>query len=145
MSQLSPAEAETLARIHARSFTNPRPWTAAEFQLMASSPNHLLLGDPDVSLAVVQLVLDEAELLTIAVDPDKRRHGIGGKLMRRVLEAAAARGATRMFLDVAADNLAAIALYRSHGFAEIGRRKNYYRHGDHSVDALLMERALGAL
>lgn len=145
MPQFTAAEAEALALIHARSFTHPRPWSADELSLMAQSPNHQLISEAGIGFAVIQVVLDESELLTIAVDPDQRRHGAGRRLLHAALSAAAERGATRMFLDVAADNDAAIGLYQSAGFLTLGRRKNYYKHDGYAVDALLMERALSTV
>lgn len=142
MTALSLAQAQELAAIHSRSFTHPRPWTADELQLMAGSANHQLIYTPAVGFAVIQVVVDEAELLTIAVDPSQRRQGAGARLLDQAIAQSAERGAARMFLDVAADNVAAIALYQRAGFEMIGKRKNYYKHDGYAVDALLMERAI---
>ena len=71
-------------------------------------------------------VLDEEELLLIAVDPVCRGRGIGTALLQRYIEAAEARGKTRLFLEMRDGNPAA-SLYRRAGFEPIGRRRNYYR------------------
>lgn len=70
--------------------------------------------------------LDEEELLLLAVDPRHRRRGIGGGLLRRFIEAAEARGRTRLFLEMR-DGNPAESLYLSAGFVPVGRRPNYYR------------------
>jgi ribosomal-protein-alanine N-acetyltransferase len=64
--------------------------------------------------------------------------------MNAALTTAAKQGVTRVFLDVAADNVAALALYESLGFAEVGRRKSYYARGlDPRMDAIMMARDIG--
>lgn len=80
----------------------------------------------------------EAEILTIAVLPPWRRGGLGGGLLGRALCASAEAGADVMFLEAAADNIAALSLYEKRGFARVGLRKAYY--GD--KDAVVMRRDL---
>lgn len=90
-----------------------------------------------------RVIADEAELLTLAVAPPARRQGLGRGLLAHFLDEARRRGATRAFLEVAADNGPACALYQAGGFAEDGRRRGYYRGPDGVVvDALLLSRAL---
>lgn len=76
----------------------------------------------------------EAEILTIAVLPPWRRGGIGGQLLETALAASAVAGAEAMFLEAAADNTAALALYEKRGFKRVGLRRAYY--GD--KDAVVM-------
>lgn len=132
-----------LAAIHAACFTVPRPWSAAELAELIASPSTLLAEASD-GFALARVAADEAELLTIAVRPEARGRGLGSALLRDVLTAAAARGAGRMLLEVAADNAAALTLYRREGFAECGRRRGYYAAPDgRRIDALIMARAEG--
>ncbi|MDO8606968.1 MAG: GNAT family N-acetyltransferase [Phaeospirillum sp.] len=84
-------------------------------------------------------VLDEAEILTIAVLPPWRRRGLGGVLLRAAMDAAATAGAASMFLEAAADNVAAVTLYGRHGFERVGLRKGYYG----GIDAVTMRRHIG--
>jgi len=85
----------------------------------------------------------EAELLTLAVAPQARRRGLGARLVNRFLYQARCRSAETAFLEVAADNAPAIALYTAAGFAPGGRRKGYYHHPDGTrSDALVMTRRL---
>lgn len=92
-----------------------------------------------VGYAVVQTVLEEAELHAIAVEASRRRAGLGRALLAAAREAAERAGASRMFLEVARGNTSAVALYRAAGFVVDGERAGYYADGD---DALLMSAAL---
>ncbi len=105
----------------------------ADRQLWSALDDHL------VGFAVVQTLLDEAELQLVLVAPDLRRQGIGGQLMQVVEAGARAKGAGRLLLEVAQTNAAARALYQKRGFKEDGRRRRYYANGD---DAVLMSLVL---
>ena len=133
-----------MAALHARCFTTPRPWTAAEFAALLAEP--LVFATlAETGFALGRVVADETELLTIAVAPEARRNGEGRVLLDRFLRAARARGAGTAFLEVAADNAAALALYQRSGFAEAGRRRGYYHSpGNPPVDALVMVKSLAA-
>lgn len=133
-------EAEALARLHAACFTTPRPWSADEFTALLASPMVFLCAESGGFL-IGRVVADEAELLTLAVDPALRRQGIGARLVHDFVETAFRRGAARCFLEVAADNDAALSLYLRCGFAEDGRRKAYYRSPrGQTVDAMVMSK-----
>jgi len=71
-------------------------------------------------------VLDEEELLLIAVIPPARRQGVAAALIRHLFSAARDRGTTRIFLEMHRGN-PAVHLYRKFGFEPIGERRNYYR------------------
>lgn len=132
---------DELAEIHAASFTTPRPWSPAEFQALRASPLTVLVIGTD-GFALGRVVADEAELLTIAVRPASRRLGKGRHLLQEFLLATRERGAERVFLEVAADNHPAIALYQDCAFAQTGRRKNYYVGPSGKTDALTFQRRL---
>lgn len=85
-----------------------------------------------------RIAAQEAEILTIAVLPPWRRNGLGAGLLGRAIADSAARGATEMFLEVAVDNGAALALYQKNGFVQVGLRKRYYQ----GKDAAVMRRDL---
>ena len=72
-------------------------------------------------------VLDEGEILNLAVVRATRRHGEGTALVRTMMNSFAARGVWRVFLEVRESNLAAVAFYQSRGFRQVGRREDYYR------------------
>lgn len=133
---------DALAALHARCLDTPRPWTAAEFAGFLADPTCFLLGDA-TGFLLGRAVAGEAELLTLAVAPEARRRGIARALVAAFLAEAAARGAETAFLEVAADNAPAEALYRAAGFAQAGRRRGYYaRPPQPPLDALVMARPL---
>jgi len=86
----------------------------------------------------------ECEILSLGVVGGARRRGVAGRLLDAALAAAAERGARDVFLEVAADNAAAEALYRRAGFSPAGRRRNYYRRDEEAIDAVILKRKLGA-
>eukprot|EP01042_Synura_sphagnicola_P035465 gene35465-biopygen34027 len=91
-----------------------------------------------------RVAADEAEVLSIVVAGDRRRSGLGQTLLCAHMAQLAARGATRLFLEVEDGNAPAIALYRRLGFETVGRREGYYPKPDGTrVAALVMRRDLG--
>jgi ribosomal-protein-alanine N-acetyltransferase len=93
-------------------------------------------GGAPVGFSLFRNVMDESELLLLAVAPDHRRRGIGRGLLRQFLDQARADGVTRAHLEVR-DGNPAIEMYRGAGFTPIGRRRNYYHTGDgRQFDAL---------
>jgi [ribosomal protein S18]-alanine N-acetyltransferase len=82
-------------------------------------------------------VLDEGEILNLAVAKGDRRHGEGEALSREMMKSFAARGVQRVFLEVRESNLAAIAFYKKLGFGQVGRREGYYR--EPAEAALILE------
>jgi len=80
----------------------------------------------------------QGDIQTLAVSPEHRRCGLGRTLLRALLAEASARGATEVFLEVRADNEAALALYGAEGFEAIDRRVGYYQ--PDGVDAIVMRR-----
>lgn len=84
----------------------------------------------------------DADIQTIALDPDWRGRGIGRELLRALIAAARYRGAREVFLEVRADNPSAEGLYLAEGFVEFGRRPRYYQPDD--VDAIVMRLDLRA-
>ncbi|MEY1554553.1 GNAT family N-acetyltransferase [Yoonia sp. R2331] len=122
-----------LAATHAAANQVDRAWTATEFQdLLAAGAT--LTGDAR-SFVLGRIIAGEGEVLTLATHPDHQRKG----LARAALAAFCATCDT-VFLEVAADNAAALALYRSAGFAQVGKRAGYYKRPNHTpVDALVLQ------
>lgn len=89
-----------------------------------------------VGFSVAALVLDEAELETIAVSPDRQRQGIARAMLQELCRRLAERGANKVILEVRESNVAAQNFYRSGGFEVIGHRPGYYI--DPKEDAILM-------
>jgi [ribosomal protein S18]-alanine N-acetyltransferase len=133
-----------MAALHAAAMTVPRPWTEAEFAALLSTPGTFATGDA-TAFALGRAILDEAELLTIATHPGRRRRGLGRACLAAFEAEARARGARTAHLEVAADNAAALALYEGAGWSRAGLRRGYYRGASGApVDALLLVRALSA-
>ncbi|PRX37503.1 ribosomal-protein-alanine N-acetyltransferase [Meinhardsimonia xiamenensis] len=132
-----------MAALHARVFTShPQPWSAAAFAGLLAEPAVFCVVR-DGGLLVGRAVAGEAELLTLAVAPERRRRGTGRALVMAFEAEAARRGAGRAFLEVAEDNAAARSLYSALGWRECGRRRGYYATASGGrVDAVIMERAL---
>jgi ribosomal-protein-alanine N-acetyltransferase len=137
-------DAATLARLHASCFEHG--WISSEFSdLLALSTSVGLVAGPaeqETGLILLSEVAGEAEILTLGVTPAERRHGIGHTLLDAAVAQMRQRGVSRLFLEVAADNPAAIALYDQAGFIQVGRRKSYYERPDGRVDAFIMARDL---
>ena len=120
----------------------PKPWTSGvfsseidlarrgeRFYIVAKEKNQL------VGYAGLMFMVDEAHISNIAVDPQRRREGIGKYLLFQLIEQAIVRGAQALTLEVRASNTSAHALYRIFGFAPAGIRQRYY---EHTEDALVM-------
>ena len=133
-----------MAALHAASFTTPRPWSAPEFATLLATPGVFLRGDSR-GFVLGRAVAGEAELLTLAVDPALRRKGLGRALLAEFERAARAAGAEAAFLEVAAANAPARALYAAAGWREAGLRRGYYRLLDGGADdALVLTRAFAS-
>ncbi len=125
-------DAEAVEQVMTRAF-DPRfgeAWTRSQCVGILAMPGvWLTLARVDgvlAGFALSRAIMDEAELLLIAVDPSRRRSGIGGALLRSVIAECEGRGVRRLHLEVRANN-PAIALYAAHGFAPVGNRRDYYR------------------
>lgn len=90
-----------------------------------------------IGFAGIMVIVDEAELLNIAVAPEFRRQGIGSMLLGRMMQEAEQTRAFRLLLEVRESNFTARELYRQHQFVEIGTRREYYHNP--VEDAVIME------
>ena len=150
MSEASPAEvgvirataahAAAMAVIHHAAFPPAEVWGTDAFALQLALPGVFGLVDPLGGLVLARVAADEAEILTLAVHPDRRRTGIARRLLGAAATMAGAAGARSLFLEVSEANAAARALYAAAGFTTVGRRRHYY--ADRS-DALVQRRPVG--
>lgn len=139
--RLSPLEERHIPGIHAiETKSQTSPWAEQSFRNELGHENGLVVVAEDksgvIGFAVAWVVVDEAHIINIGVDPERRRQGIGRKLILELLLQAKDRGATCATLEVRCSNEAAIALYESFGFQRIGLRKRYYP--DNKEDAVVM-------
>lgn len=133
MLQMTP---EKMAVLHRACFTTPRPWSASEIAALLDSP-YCFACCVDSGFLLGRAVAGEAELLTIAVIPSAQGRGIGSSLIDLFFDAARQRDSDQAFLEVAANNPAAIHLYLKKGFQQTGQRLGYYRLPDGSSVAAL--------
>lgn len=122
------ADADAIAEVEAAAAH--RPWSAAAVRSTLGAAPTLAWVVEDGGRLVAHLlataVLDEGEILTVAVRPDHRRAGHARALLGRLHATWHARGVARGHLEVRADNAAARALYEAEGWREVGLRRAYY-------------------
>ncbi|MDP5360878.1 MAG: GNAT family N-acetyltransferase [Paracoccaceae bacterium] len=116
---------EDMAALHAKAFSATRAWSVQEFADLLGHSGTLWRGNRD-SFILMRIVADEAEVLTIATDPAKRRQGLARAALKDAENAAALAGAREIFLEVAEDNLPAQTLYKAENYHQVGRRPGYY-------------------
>lgn len=121
------------------------PWGSREFTSALESEQAIFLVAEDsagvvIGYAIAIAVIDEAEILNLAVRNSSRGFGIGGKLLDAALAEAVSRGAEQVYLEVRESNASARSLYASRGFTEVSRRRSYYR--DPVEDALVLRLAV---
>jgi ribosomal-protein-alanine N-acetyltransferase len=139
----SPVDANAIAAIHASSFA--RAWDAASMAQFLAAPSCLCLiasSAPDTlpqGFLIARIAGDEAELLTLAVEPAHRQQGLAAALLAEAMRQLRAAGAKQLFLEVERGNTPALRLYDAFDAVRVGRRKAYYEHG---ADAAIFSLAL---
>ncbi|CAK0773524.1 tRNA threonylcarbamoyladenosine biosynthesis protein TsaB [uncultured Gammaproteobacteria bacterium] len=144
----SVTDAARLAQAHQACFSHD-PWSAATITTliegagaMAVMVESLIDGAP-LGLALVRSAGGEGEILTFGVVPGFRQLGLGRSLLATALALLATANAEAVFLEVAADNAAALSLYHGGGFEQVGRRRGYYQpSGVEAIDALILKHNL---
>lgn len=117
------------------------PWSEKTFASNQGERFINLRLDADgkmAAFAITQVVLDEASLFNIAVDPAFQRRGLGRQLLQHLIDELIKRDVLTLWLEVRASNLPAIALYEQLGFNQVSRRPNYYPTASGREDAILM-------
>lgn len=135
--EATPEDVAAIAAIHAASFA--QEWTVDELSALLTKPGVSALvarrgswwtSSRPVGFIIFRLAADEAEILTIAVSPSQRGAGVGAGLVGAALRRLYRDRAAHVFLEVDAENAAALAIYRRFGFQIVGQRPAYYGHGD---------------
>lgn len=120
----------------------PRPWTSREFEISMRQKYFYALGvrlqHSIIAYVTFFLVVDELEIVNLAVLGAHRRQGLGQFLLGSVLSFAGSHDVARIILEVRRSNQAARGLYAQNGFEVIGVRRRYYP--PDGEDALVMER-----
>ena len=120
----------------------PDPWTEKQLLSLLARPRNVCFGCFELNqllgFAVCSTVLDETELLQIAVAESRRGSGLSQRFFAALIQELSGRGVARMLLEVRVSNNAAIGFHRSRGFSKDGCRKDYYPTAEGREDALLM-------
>ena len=124
-----------IAELHKLCFPH-KPWGADDFAELKNSGCEIVASDN--GFIVWRTVLDEAEIITIGVHPDVRGAGIAIAMIGIVENELKKLGVKKIFLEVSAENIPAINLYKKCGFIQNGLRSKYYD----GVDAILMEKEI---
>lgn len=150
MSTISTLTSSDLAvAFHIEQASHAFPWSAKTF-----ASNHgerylnlkLCLSEkPEkmIGYAITQVVLDEATLFNLTIDPAYQGQGYGRQLLSHLIEQVEARGILTLWLEVRCSNLRAIHLYQDMGFNQVAIRRDYYPSAQGREDAMNMALALG--
>ena len=118
------------------------PWSETSIASELQNPLSLWLVAIDRSQVAgyigSQTVMDEADMMNLAVSTQYRRRGIAKNLVEALVTALRNKNVTSLTLEVRASNAPAIALYEQMAFAQVGRRPNYYRNP--KEDALILRK-----
>ena len=140
LEKMHPAHVAQIAELEKICFSDP--WS--ERSIASELDNKLAFwlvateGENVAGYIGSQTVMDETDMMNVAVHPDFRRRGIAEALVNGLVDALKTQGSHCLTLEVRASNAPAIALYEKLGFSEIGRRKNYYRNP--REDALILRK-----
>ena len=119
------------------------PWSTESFRSLLTLPSTIGWID-ETGLLVCSQVCDEMEILTICIAPAQRAQGRGFRWLMFLFDYARIHHVSRIFLEVAENNIPARQLYEKAGFSEIGRRKNYYKTKSGFCDAVCMAKTVSA-
>lgn len=134
------ADLPAVCAIEQDSFASPWPRNAYESELAHNRSAVYVVARSEMGAVVgyagMWVIFDEAHVTTLAVDLLHRRAGIGSRLLLALIDAAVARGARWLTLEVRPSNTDALALYRKFGLREVALRRRYY--SDNGEDAVVM-------
>lgn len=143
LSEAGPRDAAAIAQLHAASFH--RGWSDSEIERMLLD-RHVLAhravsGRALAGFILSRMVMDEAEILSVAVAARSRSRGLARRLLDLHLRRLAGLGTRSVFLEVEEGNEPALRLYRRAGFQKVGRREGYYQES-RGAAALILRRDL---
>ena len=126
---------DKLSNLHKKCFPN-HPWSADDFRDLKKSGCEIIMSEN--GFIVYRTVADEAEIITIGVNPEMRRNGIASAMIGIIEKTIKNQGVKKIFLEVSANNIPAQKLYENLGFLVVGNRPKYYD----GIDAILMSKNL---
>jgi ribosomal-protein-alanine N-acetyltransferase len=153
--RIAPADCDAIAALETKLFAT----ALDQARLMALQTNPVFCGFADLvpdqdqtkstsaddfasylgGYLLATIIDGEAEILSIGVTPDRQRQGVGKRLLQHFFDHGISQKMARVALEVAEDNLPALGLYHDFGFVAFGRRKGYYKQGNHKIDAIMMK------
>lgn len=137
---MNAAHVAQIAQLEKTCFSDP--WSEKSVASELNNPLALWLtaveGERVTGYIGSQTVMDETDMMNVAVHPDFRRRGIAEALVNELVARLKSRESRSLTLEVRASNSSAITLYEKLGFSQIGRRKNYYRNP--REDALILRK-----
>ncbi len=146
LSEIRQMRSEDMAQVYELELrAYPFPWSEQIFKdcLQSGFLAWVMLDENGIcGYSLVSLGAGESHLLNLCVDPDRQRKGLGSEFLDWLILEVQRRNAEIMFLEVRPSNEAAIALYESRGFNQIGLRPGYYRMGKLREDAIVMAKQL---
>ena len=136
--------AKLFALLHSKCFSNaPPPYSETSFLNMMLDHNYFFATHKSYAFGIVRFGPSEVELITIAVDPKKRRQGLGNKILTHLVAEIALKKKKAIFLEVNSENTIALRMYKKNGFSQIGLRVGYFNKPDGSnCDAIIMKKTL---
>jgi ribosomal-protein-alanine N-acetyltransferase len=137
--------APLFALMHGECFDNG--WDASAFTSLIGAPGAMAIiaqnGEEPAGFVLARQAADEAEIITIGTRPFAQRQGLAKRMIEQLSASLQGTAATQLFLEVAATNTAARALYAAAGFHDAGTRKGYYDRGNgQRDDAIVMRKTL---
>lgn len=145
IARLKSSDADDVAALHGDNFD--RGWSVTECENLIADATcygvgaRLAMGEKLCGFLLCRIAADEAEILSIAVAPHARQRGIAKAMLARGIAGLGVERVRSLFLEVEAENIPALKLYRHFGFEEVGRRPAYYRKADGSAaEAIVMRR-----
>lgn len=124
---------EKLSNLHKKCFPS-KPWSADDFRDLKNSGCEIIMSEN--GFIVYRIAVDEAEIITIGVNPEMRRNGIASAMIGIIEKNLKNQNVKKIFLEVASTNIPAQKLYKNCGFKTVGLRPKYYD----GIDAILMSK-----
>lgn len=117
-------------------------WSEDDYAAHIKSQSGITISD-DAGFVIGQIAADQAEIITLGVLPEYRKKGHGTELIVSFELKARSKGAAEIFLEVSAQNSAALGLYKANNFESVGRRRKYYKNAQGlAVDAFILKKTL---
>ena len=135
---MTEADLDAVVEMERSAFSHP--WSRQLYSDALKSYDCWMLfkGEQHVGHGVIQVILDEASLLNIAIDPKHQGQGLGLYLLEALMRRAMELKASECYLELRESNHSAYRLYERYGFNEVGRRRAYYPAASGREDALVM-------